>query len=646
MRTVLPTLLLAAVATIASAQSAFQIAPDDQGILFQKSIGGERWVVLMERSRAYGNVYFPDGSAPAFVSCDVDHRADDLVFRCGGADACTTEPCGEFMPLTEVTLPPSFFPCTQGDPDPITGMFALNCPLESVASAPVRPTGSAPESPPSPSGVQLSHDRQRVLFQKDVGGERWSAFYDPNTQAVVGSVFTEDGDPPVFIACRGIDETEDEITYECFAAGPCTGTCTSANYEPIGMPTLPRTLFAVPPLPDEPLDEVAIATGVLADGIDVASDGTNYVVAYSDGAGRVQRLDASGSPLDVEAIDVTAVPTCKPLEVPSQFPEPMESLPPSIAFASGRFHVTWPLHTASHRATITRAMSSDGTLEECAAVVSDHFSVGSGSCSAIALPPLLSVPFLDGVLLGSHGDLYCLPLPGRSVSIFHVGRQGDDAIVGPEWRFTPHEGMVSLSFPLSAGPATLAAGSGAALAAWWDVDIGTVSDTSTVQLRVSIHSFAPPIERTLAETAYSLEEDDSAPRLASGAIDGTFLLAWLAPPQIHTIRLSKDGEELGRKVLYDQANGGEHIAIASTDEHQLVTWTERVNAARRDLRGILLDSSGAIVRGVETLAEDVTGPIDAAAADSGFLVAYLRENPGDGAELFVRGQDNDRGAGQ
>lgn len=618
MRIGLTALAIVVLATTASAQSSFQITPDNRSVLMQRRVGDQQWVVLLRGANAYGNVYFSDGTPPAFVSCDVSFPdSGDVAFACRGADACTEEECLPYRPLDEVTLPASFFRCTAGDPHPVSGMFALNCPAEPAMRAPGGPSES------SPSGVRYAHDGRFVMFQKDVGAERWSVFYDPQSHVVFGSVLRDDGGASTFLGCAALDESDDEIAYECFAAPECVGSCTSESYESIGEVSLPRSLFGVP------MTELPIADGVRAGAVEIATDGTNYAVAYSDGSPKVQRIDVSGVPLDEEPILVAGPPLCEALEedVPPEFLPWVQSRSASITFLQDHFHVTWSARAGPLSAGLTRTMTPEGSLDACAGTAGRSLSVGNPGCLALrAAAPSKRVVVLDRIVTASHSTADCLP--ANLVTV--VGRKGS----GDEFNSRSWDLPISVFTPV-VGEVGLASTGRTGLVAWWSVELETGAEASPVQLRMALRSLAPRVDLVFPDSQFDFGA--RAPLLGAAAVGHRFLVVWLDGPHLHTMLLSERGDELGRGTIRDVAIGdAEYIMVVATDEQYLVAWAEASGAARLDLRGLVLDGTAEVLRGPFTLAERVTGRIGAEATDNGFLLAFFREGTASGDELYVR----------
>lgn len=76
------------------APSALQVAPDGRGVLISKDVGGARWSINRNPDgTATGNVFFPDGGAPAFVWCEEVGRAGgEVVLSCRGRTAVPSRP--------------------------------------------------------------------------------------------------------------------------------------------------------------------------------------------------------------------------------------------------------------------------------------------------------------------------------------------------------------------------------------------------------------------------------------------------------------------------------------------------------------------------------------------------------------------------
>ncbi len=101
-----------------AATNGFQETPDGMHVLVSKDINGERWAITLNRDdrTLTGNVFFPEGGDPAFVSCGQDLGGSDS-FRCSGAGPCVTDGCmDQYNLIGTVALPDGFFgPSTCGN---------------------------------------------------------------------------------------------------------------------------------------------------------------------------------------------------------------------------------------------------------------------------------------------------------------------------------------------------------------------------------------------------------------------------------------------------------------------------------------------------------------------------------------------------
>lgn len=89
------TLLLVAPTGAFAAPTGVQWTPDGFQILVNKDVGNERWAITLNLAdfSATGNVFFTDGSAPAFIWCqktgesfDASAGELDLQYSCYGSD--------------------------------------------------------------------------------------------------------------------------------------------------------------------------------------------------------------------------------------------------------------------------------------------------------------------------------------------------------------------------------------------------------------------------------------------------------------------------------------------------------------------------------------------------------------------------------
>ena len=114
------TLALTAPASSHAAPSGVQWTPDSARLLVNKDVGQERWAITLNLSdfSATGNVFFTDGSAPAFIWCQKTGQSFDsgvgeldLEYTCYGADrGFGGFASNDWIPISsDVVLPLSFF---------------------------------------------------------------------------------------------------------------------------------------------------------------------------------------------------------------------------------------------------------------------------------------------------------------------------------------------------------------------------------------------------------------------------------------------------------------------------------------------------------------------------------------------------------
>ncbi len=111
-----PRIVAARVAGVAQASRAgVQQTPNGVGTLINKDVGeGQRWAITLngDDGTVTGNVFFPDGSEPAFVWCGRTAVGDeDFEFDCWGADRCAASGCtaGDWSLLFAVSIESAFF---------------------------------------------------------------------------------------------------------------------------------------------------------------------------------------------------------------------------------------------------------------------------------------------------------------------------------------------------------------------------------------------------------------------------------------------------------------------------------------------------------------------------------------------------------
>lgn len=102
------------IAQQSNAPAGVQLTPDRKSTLINKDVSDQRWAITLngDDSTVTGNVFFPDGSDPAFLWCTREGQDDvDVILDCYGADRCGAEGCqaGDWTSLFEVRVPEAFF---------------------------------------------------------------------------------------------------------------------------------------------------------------------------------------------------------------------------------------------------------------------------------------------------------------------------------------------------------------------------------------------------------------------------------------------------------------------------------------------------------------------------------------------------------
>jgi len=102
----------------AQRESGIQCTSDRSGVLINKQVGNDSWVVTWRIRDGYttGNVLLGGGGV-TFLSCDLDSIDAGMVnLACGVANACSASSCPPYEPasMEPVAIPCSFFsaPCS------------------------------------------------------------------------------------------------------------------------------------------------------------------------------------------------------------------------------------------------------------------------------------------------------------------------------------------------------------------------------------------------------------------------------------------------------------------------------------------------------------------------------------------------------
>jgi hypothetical protein len=112
-----------------SAQDGVQQTPDGAYQLVNKTVNGERWIIMrnQETGAVIGNIDSAGGT-PQFVSCGPQgdgSSATEITLVCSGASACDASPCTstDWTSIGTVTVPASFFLPKDSPPPLRDGVF-------------------------------------------------------------------------------------------------------------------------------------------------------------------------------------------------------------------------------------------------------------------------------------------------------------------------------------------------------------------------------------------------------------------------------------------------------------------------------------------------------------------------------------------
>lgn len=180
----------------AHAGSGVQYSRDRSSTLISKDVGAERWAITyrVDDGAAFGNVFYPDGRDPSFISCDrIGVNGSDSSYRCYGANRCPGEPCGEeqYSFIAEVSLPTSFFfppsgPTPTPSPTPGPGGDTVTCGATATLVAAIAYDEA---SVPDLSGVTLEIAYPASVSIPGVGSDPSVADRVVNLSNVSGGLF-------------------------------------------------------------------------------------------------------------------------------------------------------------------------------------------------------------------------------------------------------------------------------------------------------------------------------------------------------------------------------------------------------------------------------------------------------------------------
>jgi hypothetical protein len=160
--------LSAAVAVLcaapALAQSGEHVSMDGKRNLINRDVGDERWAITqnLDDGTLTGNVFFSDGSPPAFIHCDPTAVVDNpnpalstYSYDCYGTDTCTPQSCPQWAFISSVTVNGSFFmpPPPAPSPSPTPTATATPKPSATPTAKPTATSTAKPSATPAPTST-------------------------------------------------------------------------------------------------------------------------------------------------------------------------------------------------------------------------------------------------------------------------------------------------------------------------------------------------------------------------------------------------------------------------------------------------------------------------------------------------------------
>lgn len=151
-------------ATTSHAFSGFQTGVDGQQNIISRDVLGARWAIVedLDDGTLIGNVFFPDGSPPQFVWCDLlsvvenpDPAQSVYSYDCFGSATCNPGLCPDWTFIASVELSGSFFEPPPVQPSPTPSATPMATPTPAACSTPLpSPTGAATATPtPTPTAT-------------------------------------------------------------------------------------------------------------------------------------------------------------------------------------------------------------------------------------------------------------------------------------------------------------------------------------------------------------------------------------------------------------------------------------------------------------------------------------------------------------
>lgn len=135
---------------------------DGEQNIISRDVLGARWAIIenVDDGSLIGNVFFPDGSPPQFVWCDLitvveneDPSLSVYNYDCFGSSTCIPDSCPDWVFVANVEVTGSFFEPPPVQPSPTPSPTATPSPTPAACSTPVAsPTATpAPTANPTPT---------------------------------------------------------------------------------------------------------------------------------------------------------------------------------------------------------------------------------------------------------------------------------------------------------------------------------------------------------------------------------------------------------------------------------------------------------------------------------------------------------------
>jgi len=144
----------------ACAFSGFQTGVDGQQNIISRDVLGARWAIMenVDDGTLIGNVFYPDGSPPQFVWCDLitvveneDPSQSVYNYDCFGSSTCIPGSCPDWVFVSNVEVTGSFFQPPPVQPSPTPSPAATASPTPAACLTPIASPTAVPTPSPKPT---------------------------------------------------------------------------------------------------------------------------------------------------------------------------------------------------------------------------------------------------------------------------------------------------------------------------------------------------------------------------------------------------------------------------------------------------------------------------------------------------------------